>query len=171
MGTIWEELNTKKIEDSPSEQIQLLSDPVHIEASNVGVLSSIDLINKTPRRADGGIIPDSIEFKVAEFDDNATKTVLEPKKGEVWNSFVPIAKVVSGGTTGSVGYELWIEDISTSVSYRIYYYASSSSSPIPNQADSLQVGFQLGYGQRLNAEISSFSATKINWGVLAGRIR
>ena len=72
MGTIWEELNTKKIEDSPSEQIQLLSDPVHIEASNVGVLSSIDLINKTTMRADGGIIPDSFEFKVAEFDDNAT---------------------------------------------------------------------------------------------------
>jgi hypothetical protein len=173
LGTIWEELNTKKISDSPSETIQNQSDPVHIEASNVGVLSSIDLINKATMRADAGIIPDSIEFKVANFDDNQTQTVLEPKKGEIWIVFCPIAKVITGGTTGSVGYQLWIEDTVTGYDYRVYYYASTSSSPIPvedagNYKSQL---FQLGYGQRLNAEISDFSATKISWGVLAGRVR
>jgi hypothetical protein len=178
LGTIWEELNTKTISDAPSEEIQAQSDPVHIEASNVGVLSSIDLINKVTMRSDGGLIPETLDITVKEFSDNAEQVILTPKRGEVIQILTPVAKVTLGSTSGNVVYILWIQQLDATGSwgnkYRIAYFATSDSDPILNsmgrsdRADELMC---LGYGQRLVAEISSFSASKIEFGVLNGRIR
>ena len=178
MGTIWEELNTKTISDTPSEDIQVQSDPVHIQASNVGVLSSIDLINKVTMRSDGGLIPETIDITVNEFSDNGEAVIVTPKRGEVIQILTPVAKVTLGSTTGNVVYILWIQQLDATGSwgnkYRIAYFATSDADPILNsmgrsdRADELMC---LGYGQRLVAEISSFSASKIEFGVLNGRIR
>ena len=171
MATIWEELNTKQVGDAPSEAIQSLSDPVHIEASNVGVLSSIDLINKATMRADGGIIPDTIECKVADYDDNASVSVLVPKKGEVWRVFCPIAKLTAGSTANTT-YQYFIKDTASGREYRVYYMANTSASPILTEDRSLSEVWTIGYGQELVCELVTIgTGGKISAGVLAGRVR
>jgi hypothetical protein len=168
---IWDQLNTKTIEDNAGTEIQVQSNPVHLQEQNRHDLSDIKLINDASLRSDGGIIPGTVEAKVGTFTDNAQIEIVAPAKGEVWQILYPIAKVTAGGVSTTVGYELWLQD-KNSVQYRIYYYASTSSSPIPNEDASLWAApLFLGEGQKLYAEISSFSATSINWGVQAGRVR
>lgn len=169
---IWDQLNTKTIADNPGTEIQTQSNPVHFQESNREDLEDIKLINESSLRSDNGIIPGTIAFKVADFTDNEKHTVVAPAKGEVWRILIPIAKVTSGSLTTTPTYQLWLKDTATSIEYRISYYSSSSSSPMPNE-DLAWDGeaFVVGHGQELLAQVGTFSATNISFGVLAGRVR
>ena len=168
----WDQLNTFKISSSPGSQIQKQSDPIHLEEDNEDLLKSVKLVNDAILRSDGGIIPGTMAVKVGSFTDNGQITVIAPGEGEVWRVFLPIAKVTSGSVSTTPSYQLWIKDVATSVQYRVYYFASTSSSPILTE-DAAWDGEQttIGPGQELIAEVGSFSATNINFGVLAGRVR
>ena len=168
----WDQLNTFKISSSPGSQIQKQSDPIHLEEDNEDLLKSVKLVNDAILRSDGGIIPGTMAVKVGSFTDNGQITVSAPGEGEVWRVFLPIAKVTSGSVSTTPSYQLWIKDVATSVQYRVYYFASTSSSPILTE-DAAWDGEQttIGPGQELIAEVGSFSATNINFGVLAGRVR
>jgi len=166
---IFRELNTKKISDNPSEDIDRVSQDVHIELANLPDLLEIDLINRATFRADGGIIPNTIEVKVNDFTDNDSVAVLVPKKGEIWRVFCPIATLISG-STATTGYEYFIKDTASGVSYRIYYMANNSSNPILTEDRSLSEVWVIGYGQELVCELTTLSGT-IRAGVLAGRMR
>ena len=168
----WEQLNTFKISSNPGTQIQKQSDPIHLEEENQDLLKSVKLVNDATLRSDGGIIPGTMAVKVGSFTDNGQITVIAPGEGEVWRVFLPIAKVTSGSVSTTPSYQLWIKDVATSVQYRVYYFASTSSSPILTE-DAAWDGEQttIGPGQELIAEVGSFSATNINFGVLAGRVR
>ena len=168
----WDQLNTFKISSNPGTQIQKQSDPIHLEENNQDLLKSVKLVNDATLRSDGGIIPGTMAVKVGSFTDNGQITVIAPGEGEVWRVFLPIAKVISGSVSTTPSYQLWIKDVATSVQYRVYYFASTSSSPILTE-DAAWDGEQttIGPGQELIAEVGSFSATNINFGVLAGRVR
>ena len=168
----WDQLNTFKISSNPGTQIQKQSDPIHLEEDNQDLLKSVKLVNDATLRSDGGIIPGTMAVKVGSFTDNGQITVIAPEAGEVWRVFLPIAKVTSGSVSTTPSYQLWIKDVATSVQYRVYYFASTSSSPILTE-DAAWDGEQttIGPGQELIAEVGSFSATNINFGVLAGRVR
>ena len=168
----WDQLNTFKISSNPGTQIQKQSDPIHLEENNQDLLKSVKLVNDATLRSDGGIIPGTMAVKVGSFTDNGQITVIAPGEGEVWRVFLPIAKVTSGSVSTTPSYQLWIKDVATSVQYRVYYFASTSSSPILTE-DAAWDGEQttIGPGQELIAEVGSFSATNINFGVLAGRVR
>ena len=168
----WDQLNTFKISSNPGTQIQKQSDPIHLEENNQDLLKSVKLVNDATLRSDGGIIPGTMAVKVGSFTDNGQITVIAPGEGEVWRVFLPIAKVTSGSVSTPPSYQLWIKDVATSVQYRVYYFASTSSSPILTE-DAAWDGEQttIGPGQELIAEVGSFSATNINFGVLAGRVR
>ena len=168
----WDQLNTFKISSSPGSQIQKQSDPIHLEEDNEDLLKSVKLVNDAILRSDGGIIPGTMAVKVGSFTDNGQISVIAPGEGEVWRGFLPIAKVTSGSVSTTPSYQLWIKDVATSVQYRVYYFASTSSSPILTE-DAAWDGEQttIGPGQELIAEVGSFSATNINFGVLAGRGR
>ena len=168
----WDQLNTFKISSSPGSQIQKQSDPIHLEEDNEDLLKSVKLVNDAILRSDGGIIPGTMAVKVGSFTDNGQITVIAPEEGEVWRVYLPIAKVTSGSVSTTPSYQLWIKDVATSVQYRVYYFASTSSSPILTE-DAAWDGEQttIGPGQELIAEVGSFSATNINFGVLAGRVR
>ena len=168
----WDQLNTFKISSNPGNQIQKQSDPIHLEEENQDLLKSVKLVNDATLRSDGGIIPGTMAVKVGSCTDNGQITVIAPGEGEVWRVFLPIAKVISGSVSTTPSYQLWIKDVATSVQYRVYYFASTSSSPILTE-DAAWDGEQttIGPGQELIAEVGSFSATNINFGVLAGRVR
>lgn len=168
----YDQLNTKVISDAPATEIQGQSDPVHLQKANKDVLSAIKLVNDATLRSDGGIIPGTIALKVADFTDNEDHTVITPAAGEVWRILMPLAKTTSGSISTTPTYQLWIKDTATSVEYRVFYYSSSSSSPILNE-DLAWDGeaYVIGEGQTLIASMGSFSATNIKFGVLAGRVR
>ena len=168
----WDQLNTFKISSNPGTQIQKQSDPIHLEEDNQDLLKSVKLVNDATLRSDGGIIPGTMAVKVGSFTDNGQITVIAPEEGQIWRVFLPIAKVTSGSVSTTPSYQLFIKDVATSVQYRVYYFSSTSSSPILTE-DAAWDGEQttIGPGQELIAEVGSFSATNINFGVLAGRVR
>ena len=172
---IFSNLNPKTLGDVSATEINRTTRDVHIERKNLDALNTTALVNKATFRADGGIIPGTMAFKVAAFDDNGTQTVLEPAVGEIWRVFQPLGRVTSGSTSTTVEYELWLEDdtgSATATDYRVFYFASTSSKPILlEDANYFLSSLTVGYGQKLNFEIGSFSATEIVAGVLAGRIR
>lgn len=172
----WDQLNTKTLEDgSSAEDINLQSKDVHLQYQNKEVLSDVKLVNDATLRSDGGIIPGTMACKVAEFTDNGTVTVLEPAKGEIWRVFQPLGRLTAGSISTTIAYELWLEDTtgsSTAASYRVFYMASTSSKPILlEDANYFLSDLTIGYGQKLNFEISAFSGTSLVAGVLAGRVR
>lgn len=169
---IWAQLNTKTVGDNAASDIQLVSDPVHLQYSNRQSLGDIALVNAAGMRSDGGIIPDTVAFKVHSFSDNGTETIIEPKQGEIWQVLFPVARTTAGSISTTVDYELWLYDVATGTDFRIFYFGSTSSKPILNEDTSWDgEAFSLGYGTTLRAEIGTFSGTAISFGVLAGRVR
>ena len=169
----YSQLNTKTIEDNDAISLQGLSNPVHLEKENEQLLSSIKLVNDSILRSDGAIIPDTITFKTSIFTDNAQVRVLKPERGEVWKILLPVARTIAGSISTTPAYELWVRGSLESPNelFRIFYFASTSSAPILTEDSNYWGMFQLGFGQELYAEIGSFSATSIEFGVVAGRIR
>jgi hypothetical protein len=173
---IWEQLNTKTLEDgSDAAVINAQTKDIQLQESNKPELMDTIVVNQASMRSDGGIIPGTMSFKVLPFTDNGTQTVLEPARGEVWRIFQPLARVTAGTVSTTVDYELWLEDdtgAATATSYRMFYMGSTSSKPILlEDANYFLSELTIGYGQKLNFEIGSFSGTNIVAGVLAGRIR
>ena len=169
---IWDQLNTKTIADNAGTAIQVQSNPIHLQEQNREDLADIKLINDATLRSDNGLIPGTISLAIANFSDNGTETVVAPAKGEVWRIMMPVAKVTSGSTSTTVTYQLWIKDTATNVEFRVFYFASSSASPIVNEDASWDgEAYVIGEGQELLAQVGSFSATNIAFGALAGRVR
>ena len=81
---IWDQLNTKTIADNAGTEIQVQSNPVHLQEQNRQDLADIKLINDATLRSDNGLIPGTISLAVANFTDNGTETIVAPVKGEVW---------------------------------------------------------------------------------------
>jgi len=175
VADIWDNLNTTKIGDDPSSVINTQTRNIHLERSNKATLADVNLINKATFRTDGGVIPGTMAFKVLPFTDNGTQTVLEPAEGEIWRVFQPLGRVTSGTVSTTIDYELWLEDATgaaTATSYRLFYMGSTSSKPILlEDANYFLSDLTVGYGQKVNFEIGSFSGTQVVAGVLAGRIR
>ena len=80
---IWEQLNTKKVGDNAASDIQLVSDPVHLQYSNRQTLGDIALVNAATMR-DGLPIPNTGKIVVHTATDNTVEIVFRPASGEVW---------------------------------------------------------------------------------------
>ena len=169
----FQQLNTTKIGDNPSLEIQVQSNPVQLQESNKDLLSSVRLVNDATLRSDGGIIPDTIAFKTNTFSDNGQVRILKPERGEIWKILLPVARTIAGSISTTPEYELWIKGSTTNPAslFRIFFFSSTSSAPILTEDANYWAMFQLGFGQELYAEMGSFSATSIEFGVVAGRIR
>ena len=80
---IWDQLNTKTIADNAGTEIQVQSNPVHLQESNRAELQDIKLINDATMR-NGGFIPGTSSIVRLDMTDNVDYTVFTPAKGEVW---------------------------------------------------------------------------------------
>ena len=80
---IWDQLNTKTIADNAGTDIQVQSNPVHLQEQNREDLADIKLINDATMR-DGGFIPGTSQIVRLDMTDNVDYTVFTPSKGEVW---------------------------------------------------------------------------------------
>lgn len=78
---VWNQLNTKKIGDSPSNEIATVTDAIHLQESNIDALQATHLINQVTFR-DGLPIPD--EGKIVQTSGDSDRIQFQPEKGECW---------------------------------------------------------------------------------------
>lgn len=116
---IFRELNTKKIGETPSSDIDLISKDIHIQQSNVMELQELDLINKVTFR-DGSPIPGTGTVGTQDQTDDSTYIYVRPPDGEVW-SIIGISCTMTS-TTGSNTQYFYMTDGTTDV-----YLGSASS--------------------------------------------
>lgn len=156
-----------------SKNIDLLRDGLVLQGTNDDNFHDLKTVNDASMRTGSDIIPGTLTFATGDFIDNGSDSVLIPKEGEVWRIIMPIAKVVSGSVSTTPTYQFFIKQTSTSTTYRIYYFSSTSSAPILTE-DANYWGsgpIEIGHGSELVAQIGSFSGTLIRFGVYAGRVK
>ena len=98
---IFRELNTKKVGETPSSAIDLVSKDIHIQQSNSIDLQELDLINRVTFR-DGLPIPNT--GKVVQTTGDNDRIQFQPETGEVWQ-FVGGDILETGTGTFSVNFE------------------------------------------------------------------
>ena len=84
-----DQLNTFTLggdEAASATNVSDLTDPIHIQETNLGALETANTINSALFRLDGGIIPDTakVEYIDLDADDTGWKTVFQPAAAEVW---------------------------------------------------------------------------------------
>ena len=103
----FQQLNTKKISDIPSSDIQLLSNPINLESGNKEVLSSIKLVNDASMR-DGRHIPATSEIATGTPAESGVKVdVKTPARGEVWEIDTASMESLTGGS-GDAGFSFFV---------------------------------------------------------------
>ncbi len=105
---IWDQLNTKTIADNAGTEIQVQSNPVHLQESNRQKLEDIKLINNATLR-DGGPIPGTMIVYQATYTDAATRTILTPNKGEVY-LYIGSSRTSATIASGSLTYRILLAD-------------------------------------------------------------
>ncbi len=130
---IYRNLQNKKLSDVTAKDLQQLTDPTFIQATNQDALLTYNIINQATMR-DGGIMPNTggIETKIQT--DNTVYTTFRPPNGQVWK-VMGLAAHNTATPTGSNVYNTFLSDSVTaaisdvpSAVYDVYYSSVSSSS-------------------------------------------
>ena len=120
----YEQLNTFTIADNPASTVQLLSNPVHYQASNKEVLDAIIQVNRAGMR-DGSPMPGTGTVKQSPTVTDDTRTVaFAPEKGEVWQ--VQSITRSAGNITGAAPVTLYVYDSVTENILQFFYGSSTS---------------------------------------------
>ena len=176
-SSIYRELNTKKVGDAPSSDIDLISKDIHLQQSNQTDLLELDLINRNTFRSDSGFIPGTVKVYYATYDSDDVGDKIDlivPNPGEIWRVVCPVA-VRTAGSSDTVTYECFLNYIDDSypsgTQYRIYLTSNTSSQPILIEDNNPQEWY-FGYNCNLQMELNfSDAAGAYLAGVLAGRVR
>lgn len=129
-SVIYEQLNTKKIQDSPSTEIQTVQNPLNIEQKNAEYLREVALINQATFRGDSGPIPAETKIVTASQTDSGTKVAIyTPSKGETWQVISVYYSGMAGGS-GSITQSLWFLDNANSQSVAWKLSASSDAAAV-----------------------------------------
>ena len=173
---VYADLKNIKLDDLTSDQFDALKGEVYAQGVD-GAEDEYRRLLLLGLAADkvsvSGVIPGTMAFHTNSFSAAAAVTVLQPGVGEIWRVFQPVARTTAGSITGTPDYEIWIEDDETSVDFRVFYMASTSTKPVLTEDASMYgFWFEIGYGQSVKAELGgSGLPTTIVFGVLAGRTR
>jgi hypothetical protein len=153
---IWDQLNTKTIADNAGTEIQVQSNPVHLQESNREQLQDIKLINDATFRNDGGPIPGSQKINATTVTDDSRTVSFVPNKGEVWSVMNITASRTS--LTSASGITLYLNDPVNGV-LQTFFYGSSSSSDFMLDDDGTWDDFVITYPMELQFKAHSAA----NW--------
>lgn len=154
-SAIYRELNTKKVGDAPSSDIDLISKDVHLQQSNQTELLELDLINRVTMR-DGRPMPNTQMVSATTVTDDTRTIALAPAEGEVWSVMNITAS--RSGLTSSSGITLYINDPVNSV-LQTFFYGSSSSADFMLDDDGTWDDFVITYPCQLQFK----AHTAANW--------
>tara|TARA_R100000900_G_C3349131_1_gene166353 strand:- start:2439 stop:2978 length:540 start_codon:yes stop_codon:yes gene_type:complete len=121
---VYRNLQNKKLSDVTAKDIQQLTDPTFIQATNQDALITYNMLNKAAMR-DGLPIPGTNEIiESAVASDAGYTTIHTPKLGEVWQ-FISGCANTTTNPTGNITTEL---DIYDSINNRRMLFLDMSSS-------------------------------------------
>jgi len=124
---VYTNLQNKTLATVEAKDIQQLTDPTFIQATNQDALITYNTINQATFRSSGSLIPDKVKLTITTCSDSGVKnTVFEPQKGETW--LLNVADVTMSGGSGTTVHEMWIEMDSRNV--RFYYYSTGDNNVI-----------------------------------------
>ena len=131
---IWNQLNTKTIADNAGTEIQVQSNPVHLQESNRQELEDIKLINDATMR-NGSPIVGTMLMQEATVTDNTGTAMLTCPKGQVLQVINYGYKAT--GRSGTLTFTAFMgpkgdEGLSEQGGIRILYYQSSADTPVIN---------------------------------------
>jgi len=170
----YEQLNTFTIGDNPASTVQLLSNPVHYQASNKEILDAIIQVNRAGMR-DGQHIPATASIKTATATESGTRVVIDfggtdgnPSKGEVWAITAMTVETVVGGS-GDVIYEVFVGD---GTELQSVVKRTQTSPPVNlNQELEYPHGLEIDENNSLQFSATRISLSSSKIQVLAYRIR
>ena len=122
---VYENLQNKTLSNVSASDIQRLTDPTFIQATNQDALLTYNTVNQAAMR-DGNPMPTTATIKLAQVTDSGVSVdVFTPAKGEIWCLQSGTATVT--GQSGNVVHELLWTDNTNSRSL-IWYYMQSGNS-------------------------------------------
>mgnify|MGYP003133927834 CR=1 FL=1 len=129
---VYRNLQNKTLSNVGAEDIQKLTDPTFIQATNQDALITYNIVNSAAMR-DGLPIPGtSVLIEVSATDSGVQYEVKSPNDGEVW--MIMNGQVFVTSPTGNIQHEFYYTDKNNSRSM-MWYFTSSASSNLTLQAD------------------------------------
>ena len=130
---VYDNLQNKTLANVTADDIQKLTDPTFIQATNQDALLTYNIINQATMR-DGGIMPNTGGIETQIQTDNTVYTTFRPPNGQVWK-VMGLAAHNTASPTGSNVYNTFLSDSVTaaisdvpSAVNDVYYSSVSSSS-------------------------------------------
>ena len=109
---VYRNLQNKKLSDVTAKDIQQLTDPTFIQATNQDALITYNMLNKAMMR-DGLPMPGTLHLEVQTFTSVGYRTFFTPGKGEVWR----IIGCSVASTTGLSGTGIIEVDITNTTTF------------------------------------------------------
>ena len=129
---IYVNLQNKTLASVEAKDIQQLTDPTFLQATNQDALITYNTINKATMR-DGLPIPNTSEILLATCTDSGVAVQVKlPNQGEVWQ--ILNAHISTSGGSGAVAHEFYFTDQTNSRSF-MWYFLSSTGSNLTLQQD------------------------------------
>ena len=146
---VYTNLQNKTLATVGAKDIQQLTDPTFIQATNQDALMTYNMINQATFRNSGTLIPDKCKLVMTTLNDSGVaEVVLAPLKGETW--LINVADVTMNNRSSSIVHEMYIRIDSRDV--RFYYYSTGDNNVIlttdgnwPNQPFYVQYPASLVY--------------------------
>ena len=168
---IWNQLNTKTIADNPGTEIQVQSNPVHLQEQNRQDLSDIKLINDATMRS-GQFIPNTgfIEEITLSDSDSGVKTVLVScEKGEVKQ--VNLIGGVRSGGSADVSYQMYLRQTGKTDLNWFFFRTSDSGILFTGDANYPDYPIFIDENVSLVVEATGTDYTSVIWQAHTFRIR
>ena len=96
-------LQNKTLADVTSTDIQRLTDPTFIQATNQDALITYNMVNQAMMRNDSGVLPN--KGKIVQTSGDNDRLQFQPESAECWR-FAGGDILASGGTTFTVNFQL-----------------------------------------------------------------
>lgn len=128
---VYDNLQNKTLGNVTAEDIQKLTNPTFIQATNQDALLTYNTINQAAMR-DGRPMPDKMEIKVTTAtDDGVAVPVFTPEKGEIYEIYT--GQVIITGRSGNIIHQLRLTDNNNSRSMDIFYVSAGTSDYLMGQ--------------------------------------
>jgi len=168
---IWDQLNTKTIADNAGTEIQVQSNPVHLQESNRQDLSDIKLINDASMR-NGLFIPNTgniDEVTISDADSGVKTVLVSCEKGEVKQ--VNLIGGVRSGGSADVTYQMYLRQAGKTDLTWFFYRTSDSGILFTGDSNYPNYPIYLDENVSLVVEASGTDYTSVIWSAHTFRVR
>lgn len=109
---VYDNLQNKTLANVTATDIQRLTDPTFIQATNQDALLTYNTVNKAAMR-DGSAIPETMVIGVGQVTDSGVGVnIFTPSRGEVWA--IQSGSAAMDSRSGTITHELyWVDNVSS----------------------------------------------------------